>query len=76
MEWSDQFRQHAARIPQVCAFYRFGGDWNYMLKIIANGLSGNDSVYRQLITGLELETVTGFFSMETIFEDHPLHVLS
>jgi Lrp/AsnC family transcriptional regulator len=75
MDWSEKFRKHVALIPQVGAFYRIGGDWDYMLKITTRGMSGYDSVYRQLITGFELEAVTGFFSMETILEDRPLHLL-
>lgn len=75
MEWSERFRKHVAMIPQVVDFHRIGGDWDYMLKITARGMGGYDQVYRRLITGFELETVTGFFSMETILEDRPLDIL-
>jgi len=72
MEWSKEFRKHIEGIPQVIEFHRIGGDWDYMLKILTNGMAGYDSVYRKIITGFELDTVTGFFSMEPIMSDRPL----
>lgn len=74
MEWSDKFRRHIEGIPQVMEFHRIGGDWDYMLKIVTNGMAGYDRVYRQIITGFELDTVTGYFSMEPIFSDRPLEL--
>ncbi|MCP5072099.1 MAG: Lrp/AsnC family transcriptional regulator [Rhodobacteraceae bacterium] len=72
MEWSKEFRKHIERIPQVIEFHRIGGDWDYMLKILTNGMAGYDRVYQKIITGFELDTVTGFFSMEPILSDRPL----
>ena len=74
MEWAEGFRKHVGRISQVAEMHRIGGDWDYMLKIVTRGMSGYDAVYRQLTTGYELDTVTGFFSMETMLEDRPLDV--
>ncbi|MCP4208971.1 MAG: Lrp/AsnC family transcriptional regulator [Shimia sp.] len=74
MEWAEGFKTHVARIPQVAEMHRIGGDWDYMLKIITSGMSGYDAVYRRLTTGYELDTVTGFFSMETMLEDRPVDV--
>ena len=73
-EWIEAFRAHVSRIPQVVEMHRIGGDWDYMLKVVTRGMSGYDKVYKQLTTGIELETVTGFFSMETMLEDRPLDV--
>jgi Lrp/AsnC family transcriptional regulator len=72
MEWSDKFRRHVEGIPQIVELHRIGGDWDYMLKIVTRGMAGYDRVYRALITGFELDTVTGFFSMEPMFSDRPL----
>lgn len=73
-EWIEAFRSHVRNIPQVIEMHRIGGDWDYMLKVVTRGMSGYDKVYKQLTTGIELETVTGFFSMETMLEDRPLDV--
>lgn len=69
MQWAESFRDHVARIPEVVEMHRIGGEWDYMLKVVARGMAGYDSVYRRLTTGTELETVTGYFSMETMLED-------
>lgn len=69
MDWAETFRDHVARIPEVVEMHRIGGDWDYMLKIVTRGMAGYDSVYRRLTTGASLQTVTGFFSMETMLED-------
>ncbi|HBS48809.1 MAG TPA: ArsR family transcriptional regulator [Rhodobacteraceae bacterium] len=66
IDWAERFRDHVARIPEVVEMHRIGGDWDYMLKIVTQGMAGYDRVYRQLTTGTELETVTGHFSMETM----------
>jgi len=71
MDWSNAFRKHVEGIPQIREFHRIGGDWDYMLKIVTRGMSGYDKVCRQLITGFELDNVTGYFSMEPIFDDRP-----
>lgn len=73
-DWIETFRAHVARIPQVVEMHRIGGDWDYMLKVVTRGMAGYDRVYKRLTTGIELETVTGFFSMETMLEDRPLDV--
>lgn len=69
LDWAEGFRDHVARIPEVVEMHRIGGDWDYMLKIVTRGMAGYDSVYRRLTTGTELETITGYFSMETMLED-------
>jgi Lrp/AsnC family transcriptional regulator len=72
MDWSERFRRHIEAIPQVVELHRIGGDWDYLLKIVTGGMAGYDRVYRRIITGFELDTVTGYFSMEPIFTDRPL----
>ena len=74
MEWSEDFRRHIEDIPQVVEFHRIGGEWDYMLKVLTTGMAGYDKVYRRIITGFELDTVTGYFSMEPIFTDRPIQL--
>lgn len=69
LQWAEAFRAQVAQIPEVVEMHRIGGEWDYMLKIVARGMAGYDSVYRRLTTGADLETVTGYFSMETMLED-------
>ncbi|MBP2562519.1 Lrp/AsnC family transcriptional regulator [Neorhizobium galegae] len=68
-EWADDFRKHVERLPEVIDFYRIGGDWDYLIKVVTRGMSGYDTFYQKLITNFDLATVTGFFSMEAIINN-------
>jgi len=71
-EWSDHFRKHVEQLPEVVDFYRIGGDWDYLIKVVTRGMVGYDLFYQKLITDFDLATVTGYFSMEAMFENRPL----
>ena len=71
-EWSDGFRAHVERLPEVIDFYRIGGDWDYLIKVVTRGMSGYDAFYQKLITNFDLATVTGFFSMEAIVNNRAM----
>lgn len=70
--WSRQFRTRMESIPEVTEFHRIGGEWDYMAKVVTTSMSGYDRIYKALIRDMDLERVTGVFSMETIFEGRPL----
>ncbi|MDM9627921.1 Lrp/AsnC family transcriptional regulator [Rhizobium sp. S152] len=74
-EWSDGFRTHVSRLPEVIDFYRIGGDWDYLIKVVTKGMSGYDAFYQKLITNFDLATVTGFFSMEAIINNRPVDIV-
>jgi Lrp/AsnC family transcriptional regulator len=74
-EWSEAFRDHVARLPEVMDFYRIGGDWDYLIKVVTKGMSGYDAFYQKLITNFDLATVTGFFSMEAIISNRPADLI-
>lgn len=71
-DWSEQFRRRVESISEIVEMHRIGGDWDYLLKVVTTSMAGYDRVYQALIVDQDLETVTGFFSMETIFEGRPL----
>lgn len=74
-EWSEGFRVHVERLPEVIDFYRIGGDWDYLIKVVTKGMSGYDAFYQKLITDFDLATVTGFFSMEAIINNRPVDLM-
>jgi Lrp/AsnC family transcriptional regulator len=74
-DWSDGFRAHVERLPEVIDFYRIGGDWDYLIKVVTRGMSGYDAFYQKLITDFDLATVTGFFSMEAIINGRPVDLM-
>ena len=71
-EWADDFRRHVDRLPEVIDFYRIGGDWDYLIKVVTRGISGYDAFYQKLITNFDLATVTGFFAMEAIIRNRAM----
>lgn len=71
-EWLKRFRTHVSNIPEVVDFFRIGGEYDYMLKIITSNMAAYDQVYRKLIEKIDLETVTSFFAMEAIEEQRPI----
>ncbi len=72
VEWLDRFRSHVQTIPEVVDFFRIGGDYDYLLKIITHDMNSYDLVYKRLIEEVELETVTSYFAMEAIEEQRPI----
>lgn len=70
--WMRKLKQRVETIPEIIEMHRVGGEWDYLLKVVTNGMAGYDKVYQALITNLEFEAVTGIFSMETLFEGRPL----
>ena len=71
-EWLDIFRRHVLTIPEVVDFHRIGGDYDYQLKVVTQDMGSYDRVYQRLISGVELDSVTSYFAMETIAEGRPL----
>lgn len=71
-EWLDRFRRHVSSIPEVIDFFRIGGEYDYMLKVVAQDMIRYDAFYRRLISGVELDTVTSHFAMEAIEEQRPI----
>lgn len=74
-QWADVFRAHVERLPEVVGFYRIGGDWDYLLKVIANGMPGYDAFYQKLITDFDFASVQGVFCMEPILENRAVNLV-
>ncbi|MFV0490370.1 MAG: Lrp/AsnC family transcriptional regulator [Pseudorhodobacter sp.] len=70
--WLENFRNHVQQIPEVVDFFRIGGDYDYLLKVITRDMTSYDRVYQRLIAKVELETVTSYFAMEAIAEQRPI----
>lgn len=71
-DWLRKFRADVTTIPEVVDFFRIAGEYDYMLKIVTENMAGFDRVYRTLIDGVDLESVTSFFAMEAIAENRAL----
>ena len=73
-DWLQKFRAHVSSIPDVVDFFRIGGEYDYMLKIVTADMESFDRVYQRLIEKIELDAVTSLFAMEAIAENRPLPV--
>lgn len=73
-EWLTRFRRHVTSIPNVIDFYRIAGDYDYLLKIVAEDMNDYDRIYRRLIDSVELDSVTSSITMEAIAENRDLPV--
>lgn len=73
-EWLKKFRSHVTSIADITDFYRIGGDYDYMLKIVTRDMKSYDEVYQRLIEKLDLENVTSYFTMEAILENRPIPI--
>lgn len=72
--WSRRFRARVESIPEITEFHRIGGEWDYMAKLVTTSMAGYDRCYKALIADMDLERVTGVFSMETLFSGRPLRL--
>ncbi len=74
VDWLQEFRRHVLTIPEVVDFHRIGGDYDYQLKVVTENMQSYDRVYQRLIDGIELDSVTSYFAMESIAENRPLPI--
>jgi Lrp/AsnC family transcriptional regulator len=65
-DWLQTFRREVTTIPNVIDFYRIAGEYDYMLKVMAEDMNDFDRVYQHLISKVELEAVTSYITMEAI----------
>ena len=65
-DWLQTFRREVTTLANVIDFYRIAGDYDYMLKVMAEDMNDFDRVYQHLISKVELEAVTSYITMEAI----------
>ena len=73
-DWLETFRKHVNSIPEVIDFFRIGGEYDYLLKVVVRDMECYDGVYQRLISKVDLDSVTSMFAMETIAEQRPLPI--
>lgn len=73
-EWLRTFRKEVSAIANVIDFYRIAGEYDYMLKVVAEDMNDFDRVYQKLIENVELEAVTSHITMEAIVNNRDLPV--
>jgi len=74
-DWALAFKDHVTRIPGVVDLYRIGGEWDYLIKVVTQGIRGYDRFYKQLVDGFDLSVVTGHFVMEEMIASRPVTLI-
>lgn len=73
-DWLKAFRRSVLAIPNVIDFFRIAGDYDYMLKVVAEDMNAFDRVYQRLIDQVELDSVTSYITMEAIADQRELPI--
>lgn len=73
-DWLKQFREVVLAVPNVMGFYRVAGDYDYIIKIVAEDMNAFDRIYQRLIGQVELDAVTSYLAMESIADGRDLPV--
>jgi Lrp/AsnC family transcriptional regulator len=66
VEWLEAFQRAVRDIPEIVDFYRMSGEIDYLLKACIPDIGSYDSLYKKLISKVELSDVTSMFAMEEI----------
>ena len=62
-------KKKIASLDEVATCYHIAGDYDYMLKVIAEDMNDFDRVYQRLIARLDLDAVTSLITMEQIADN-------
>ncbi|MDR7344319.1 MAG: Lrp/AsnC family transcriptional regulator [Pantoea sp.] len=66
-EWYQEFVSVVQAQPEVMAFYRMAGEYDYLLRIQVADMKQYDALYKRLVNGVSgLIDVTSSFAMEEI----------
>ncbi|MBP2170160.1 Lrp/AsnC family transcriptional regulator [Erwinia toletana] len=65
--WYQQFVEVVQSLPEVMAFYRMAGEYDYLMRIQVADMKCYDAFYKRLVNGVPgLIDVTSSFAMEEI----------
>jgi Lrp/AsnC family transcriptional regulator len=64
--WLEQFSTTINQIREVVEVYRLSGHADYLLKALVPDIAAYDTVYKRLISSLDLLDVRSSFAMETM----------
>ncbi len=66
-DWMQHFACTASAFDEVVEFYRMGGEWDYMMRVVVHDIHAYDRFYKKLIKAIpDLCNVSSSFAMEQI----------
>lgn len=63
-EWSERFAKVMASFPEIVEIYRMSGDVDYLIRIVVPDIPAYDSLYKSIISKIDLTDMTSMFAME------------
>lgn len=65
--WYQEFVEFTKQMPEVLAFYRMAGEYDYLMQVEVADMKSYDSFYKRMVNGVPgLIDVTSSFAMEKI----------
>ncbi|PXW49053.1 Lrp/AsnC family transcriptional regulator [Dickeya zeae] len=65
--WYQTFSRFVSEMPEVLAFYRMAGEYDYLMQVQVADMKSYDAFYKRLVNGIPgLVDVTSSFAMECI----------
>jgi Lrp/AsnC family transcriptional regulator len=64
--WLELFHRAVATVPEIVEVHRLTGNFDYILKILLPNIEYYDSIYKQLVSQVELYDMSAYISMETV----------
>ncbi|NDL65015.1 Lrp/AsnC family transcriptional regulator [Acerihabitans arboris] len=66
-DWYHAFVAQVTGMPEVLAFYRMAGEYDYLMQVVVSDMKSYDNFYKRLVNGVPgLIDVTSSFAMEQI----------
>ncbi|MDG6881135.1 Leucine-responsive regulatory protein [Phocoenobacter uteri] len=74
-QWYHQFSKTIIDYPEVMAFYRMAGEYDYLMQVRVKDMHAFDIFYKKLVREVEgLTDVTSTFAMEELKYTHELPI--
>lgn len=75
-QWTERFKAAVCEIPEIVEVYRLTGSIDYLLKIILPSVEDYDTVYKALVSRIEMNVVCASIVMETVKDSESLPLIS
>lgn len=68
-DWLERFRAALDGIAEIVEAHRLAGNLDYIVKIVVQDIDHYDTIYKRLVSRIDLFDVSAYFSMETLKDD-------
>ncbi len=65
-DWLECFRSGVIDIPEIVEVHRLAGNLDYIIKIVVTDIAHYDTIYKRLVSRIDLFDVSAYISMETL----------